>query len=359
MIIESDISGIIGQPESEQLEYKAVLPPSRTIAQLICSFANADGGYIVLGVSERPGRKHEIVGLSQDFHANSITHKALDLLTPQPQTYYEYIQYQGKSLYIIKVEKSKVTVSTEGRIFKRVGVESILINPVKVEFKGAYQRIKHTHQLLVNNKQDATTSKVRMIEHYQSILKIMDDLNKQLYPQGPSNFTGDVEGKVLTRILYSSFVDNFETYLSDILYEIFLANPATLKSQSTVTLEEVLNCSDLQEFVKYYAKQRLNKLQKGSVKGFIKENSQLRDLGVIDDAMQNEIEKTLQIRHLYSHRNGIVDEKFLQYFPGSFALNAEHQMSIDEVLDKMDFLSGIVNQIDAAALKKYKLAISR
>ena len=123
-----------------------------------------------MGVSESLGRRREIPGLSQDFRANSVTHKALDLLSPQPQTYYRYIQHQGKSLYIIKVEKSEATVSAEGRIFKRVGVETILINPAKVEFKGGYQRVKDTHQLLVNSWQHATNSKSRMIEHYQSIL---------------------------------------------------------------------------------------------------------------------------------------------------------------------------------------------
>jgi predicted HTH transcriptional regulator len=40
----------IGQPESELLEYKAVLPPAATIAQLVCAFANTKGGAIVLGV---------------------------------------------------------------------------------------------------------------------------------------------------------------------------------------------------------------------------------------------------------------------------------------------------------------------
>jgi hypothetical protein len=359
MVTEAEISNLIGQPESQQLEYKAVLPPSRTIAQLICAFANSIGGYIILGVSEAQGLAMDVPGLSQDFHANSITHKALDLILPTPTVSYQYVQFQGKSLYAIKVEKSDAVVSLEGRIFKRVGVETILANPPKLEFKGKYQRIKTANKLLVTNKQQATNSKSRLIDHYQSILKIIDDLSKQLYPSGPTNFTNDPEGKVLTRILYSSFVDNFETYLSDILYEIFLANPSTLKSQSTVTLEEVLNCSDLQEFVKYYAKQRLGKLQKGSVKGFIKENSQLRDLGIIDDTMQNEIEKILQIRHLYAHRNGIIDEKFLQYFPGGFSMNTEHQMAIDEILDKMEFLGDVTTQIDAAAIKKYKLAKSQ
>jgi predicted HTH transcriptional regulator len=74
MDITNEVIQIIGQKESSTLEYKAVLPPSRNIAQLISSFANADGGYIVLGVSDNL----EINGLSEDFHANTITHKVIN-----------------------------------------------------------------------------------------------------------------------------------------------------------------------------------------------------------------------------------------------------------------------------------------
>ena len=52
MDIAQDTLDRIGQPESEQLEYKAVLPPAATVAQLISSFANTNGGAIVLGVVE-------------------------------------------------------------------------------------------------------------------------------------------------------------------------------------------------------------------------------------------------------------------------------------------------------------------
>lgn len=45
--------------------------------------------------------------------------------------------------------------------------------------------------------------------------------------------------------------DNFEIYLSDLLYEIYLANPSTLKSHQQVTIKEVLDCADMQEFVLY------------------------------------------------------------------------------------------------------------
>ena len=123
-----------------------------------------------------------------------------------------------------------------------------------------------------------------------------------------------------------------------------------------MTVEEVLNCSDLEEFVQYLAKQKIGKLQKGSVKGFIKENQQIKQLGVIDEKKQNDIEKILQIRHLYSHRNGMVDEKFLQYFVGEFTLNSEHRMSISEICETINYLAEIIDEVDVAASKKYKLA---
>lgn len=353
MDITNEILTIIGQAESSKLEYKSVLPPSRNIAQLISSFANTDGGYIILGVSDNL----EITGLSEDFHANAITHKALDLLSPQPQVYYQYVAYQGKKLYAIKVNKSDSLVAVEGKIYKRVNGSIRLLNPTEIKFRvGGYSRIKTISQQFEIYTKETTSSKTKLIEHYQSILKIIDDLGHMLYPVDPSVPTTNQEGKILARILFSSFVDNFETYLSDLLYEIFLAKPATLKSDSTVKVKEVLNCSDLPEFINYLAKQKINKLQKGSVKGFISDNAQIKHLNVLDDLKQDEIEKILEIRHLYSHRNGIVDEKFLQHFTGAFTLNSEHQMSIGEICDKMCYLAEITHQIDSAAIAKFKLA---
>lgn len=355
MDITSEIVSLIGQPASVTLEYKPVLPPSKTIAKIVSAFANTNGGYIVLGVAS----DLEVNGLSEDFHANAITHKAIDLLSPKPQIHYQYVSYKGKKLYVIKVEKSDSKIYLEGSIYEREGASTKLSNPIEVTFsRNGYQKIKDINQLLESYKTNATYAKIRLIEHYQSILKIMDDLGTLLYPTDVNAPTDNQEGKVLSRILYSSFVDNFETYLSDLLFEIFLANPATLKSKQQVTIEEVLNCTDLQDFVKYWAKEKLGKLQKGSVKGFIKENKQIMDLKIIDDTMQDEIEKILQVRHLYAHRNGIVDEKFLQFFAGEFNVNAEHRMSISQICDKLLYLIEIVHQIDLKAINTYNLSNS-
>jgi Putative DNA-binding domain len=354
MDLSDEVKSLIGQPESSTLEYKAVLPPSRTIALLISSFANAEGGFIILGVADNL----EINGLSKDFHANAIIHKALDILLPQPIIQYQYVAFKDKNLYAIKVQKSPVTISLEGKIFKRVGVSSRLQNLIESSFrKNGFAKIQEINHKITILRSSSTGSGAKLFDHYSSVLKILDDLGQLLYPNDPQIVSSTLEGRILSRILFSSFVDTFETFLSDLLYEIFLAIPSTLKSNETVTIEEVLNCSDLQEFIKYCSNKKIYKLQKGSVKGFLKETKQIRDLEAIDKPTQEEIERILQIRHLYAHRNGIVDEKFLQYFHTGFTLNDEHALSVDEICDKLVYLAEIVKKIDEKAAVKYRLSV--
>jgi len=357
MDIAKEVIELIGKPESEQLEYKAVLPPSRSLGQMISSFANSKGGFIVLGIAETVSGI-EVNGLSEDFYANAVIHKAIDLLSPKPEVDYQYVNHQSKRLYAIKIKESKETVSIEGKVYIRQGNKTILKNPTIKEFKPkGYKRIKDLNQLFETYRGSASGAKAKFIDHYQSVLNILDDLEVILYPDSPITLTTNQEGKILTRILFSSCADNFETYLSDLLYEIYLANPSTLKSKhQTVTIKEVLDCTDMQEFVIYWAKQKMAKLQRGSVKGFIADNAQISDLDVITEGQQKDIEMILQIRHLYAHRNGIVDEKFLKFYPGQFNPNDEHQMTVEEVLDKLLYLSETVDRIDKSAVKKYSLA---
>jgi predicted HTH transcriptional regulator len=82
MSLQDDISSIVSQPESTTLEFKAVLPPSRSMAQMLCAFANSEGGYLVLGVNESDPNSR-LSGLSKDFHANAVTQRAISLLSPR------------------------------------------------------------------------------------------------------------------------------------------------------------------------------------------------------------------------------------------------------------------------------------
>lgn len=355
MDLQTNILSIIGKQESNTLEYKAVLPPSKLIAKIICSFANTDGGYLILGVTEIGGIK--AVGLSGDFRATSMTHKAIDMLVPKPNVNYGFVECEGRQLFAIQVEKSSAEISVNGEVYERIGDQSKLRNPATISFRqGGYARISSLNSSLESKKNHSTNSKNKVIVHYQSILKIIDGLKVLLYPQSHNTVTNNSEGKILSRIMFSSIVDNFETYLSDLLFEIYLAKPDTLKSDQQVKVSDVLNCNDIQDFVEFFAKQKISKLQKGSVKGFIKDNKQIKDLNIMDDAKIDEIEKILQIRHLYSHRNGIADEKFIQYYKQGVQIGDDFLLTIDEILEKLEYLASSIVDIDSAAITKYNLS---
>lgn len=354
MSLKDEIFDLIKQPANESVEFKAVLPPSRVLAKIISSFANTEGGYLILGILN----KKNITGLSGDFFATETVHKAIDLLTPRPIVNYEYVDVDSKRLFVIKTEKSDNKILFENNIYVRVGEQTQLLAASGVaEFTSQkYPKITILFNDLTAQSESSTESKRKYFEHIKSILKIIDDLGNILYPDDVNTVTTNQEGKILSRILYSSFTDNFETYLSDLLFEIFLAKPETLKSKQEVTIEEVLNCSDMQDFVHYWAKQKIGKLQKGSVKGFIEDTKQIKDLDVLGKVEIKEIDKLLQIRHLFSHRNGIVDEKFLKFYPNIAPLNSEFNMAISDIVVKLEYLIEVANRIDNASIQKYNLS---
>jgi len=352
MDITNDINKLIGQPEGISLEYKLVLPPASTLAQLISSFANADGGLIVLGAGDRDG-SIQFNGLSDEFRAESITRKAIDLLSPVPAVQYKYVEYGGKRLFVIGIDPSTDVVTLGGREYIRIGANSVLKQDhVKKTIRNI--KIDALSTTIEHYRIKGTSAKNQLLDHYQSILNLVDTLGDLLYPTGASLPATSAEGRVLTRILFSSCADNFETYLSDLLLEIYLAKPEALKSESTVTVREVLECSDMQEFISAYAKKKLAKLQRGSVKGFIGENKQISALGVFDTTIVDGVEKILQIRHLFAHRNGIVDAKFQGYFPAT-TVNTDYLISLNEFLDMFEYLAGTVHAVDQAAVMHYGL----
>ena len=119
----------------------------------------------------------------------------------------------------------------------------------------------------------------------------------------------------------------------------------------------MLEFRDMQEFISDHARKKVSKLQRGSVEGFIKKNGAINALNVFDANRQTGIEEILQIRHLYSHRNGIIDDKFREHFPAA-TLHAEHQLSLKDFLQRFEYLAKAVDDVDRAAVTKYQLVLS-
>ena len=113
MDITKEVLALLGQPKSERLEHREVLPSSREMGQIICSLANTHGGYLIIGVAEI-GSRFVINGLSDEFQSSAISKKAIALLSPKPTVHHQDIFSEGKRLYVLKVERSDIPIRIEG-----------------------------------------------------------------------------------------------------------------------------------------------------------------------------------------------------------------------------------------------------
>ncbi|NPT41026.1 hypothetical protein GNZ12_06775 [Paraburkholderia sp. 1N] len=112
--MQKNMLDLIFAGESETLELKSVVPDSRILANLISSFANTSGGQIVVGVKEPP----EIVGVDEaKFHR--AYEAALKRLEPPPNASLTIEAHEGRSVAVIKVERSPLPVKAEGVPFVR------------------------------------------------------------------------------------------------------------------------------------------------------------------------------------------------------------------------------------------------
>lgn len=113
-------------PEGQRIEYKVKLTRPEILARVIASFANADGGKIIIGVND----ELNIVGLTNEAIAKAPTLVAqvLQLLQPHPSLNYHVEEIEGKSLFVIEVQNNKAPIMTQDqRYYIRRDASNILM----------------------------------------------------------------------------------------------------------------------------------------------------------------------------------------------------------------------------------------
>lgn len=122
MVTKDNIKSILQAGESNTVEFKAMVGPNNIMSRIISAFANTDGGVIIIGYNERS----QLVRGTSDDEFERVKNIISEYKFEDVCNAYT-IQYEGKTLIIIQVEKSKSLVIAGGGAYIRKGDSNISV----------------------------------------------------------------------------------------------------------------------------------------------------------------------------------------------------------------------------------------
>lgn len=160
----------------------------------------------------------------------------------------------------------------------------------------------------------------------------------------------------LIRVLgLSHLVTIFRGYLTDIIQEIFLANPDTLKSGKQLTSEEVLAQGGWEKIIRYLAEKEADEVENSS---FPKVVEYFNDKFKINLNTANvppeRITEILATRNIHIHNKGVVNRHFRKLVKDSTLRPGAYKRITKTYLDNAaNYVETIVSFIDLEVRTKY------
>jgi hypothetical protein len=160
-------------------------------------------------------------------------------------------------------------------------------------------------------------------------------------------------------IALSRSVDNFLSYVSDILTQAIVTRPTLLKTQEQVTLEEVLQHASLEDFVRWAAEKRVNEL---SFKGLAKITEYIeKRLGLelhTSEADWKTLKKSVAVRNIVVHRRGVMDERFVWAMEDkSYQVGEKFCVPRELLAETMKCTMRVVRDFDKRVADKFNLTL--
>jgi hypothetical protein len=160
-------------------------------------------------------------------------------------------------------------------------------------------------------------------------------------------------------IALSRSVDNFLSYVSDILTQAIVTRPNLLKTKEQVTLEEVLQHVTLEDFVRWAAEKRVNEL---SFKGLTKIAEYIeKRLGLAlhsSEADWKTLKQSVAVRNIVVHRRAIIDERFVWAMDDtSYQAGEKFSVPRELLADTMKCTMRVVRDFDKRVAEKFGLTL--
>jgi len=171
-------------------------------------------------------------------------------------------------------------------------------------------------------------------------------------------------GDYNSEIMCIRVVDNFLTFISELIQSCMLKRPELLKSSEMVKIEDVLKHTKRSEIVRYLIDRKINELGYGGIEGIgsflqsrtgitLTETQEERDLLVL----------SIELRNIYTHSRGRVNETFMRRIKGikriSPAPGKRLHADYDLIVDMANNLFELAARLDQKIAKKFRVKRKR
>lgn len=151
-------------------------------------------------------------------------------------------------------------------------------------------------------------------------------------------------------------VENYLNYLSELLFEIFIGRPETLKTSDKVEISKVLEHASIREFVRATAERKVDSLSYSSFSNLNEFFEDRFGLTISNVKYESVIVEAIETRNISVHNRCLIDERFCQR-TGSDPqdIGTRKQLFIGDLNGLVPVLFDVVKHLDASARKKLKL----
>lgn len=152
-------------------------------------------------------------------------------------------------------------------------------------------------------------------------------------------------------------VDNFLTYLSDLLNAMYHCQPKMMSSKKTVTYEYILQFSNMDDLISDLVQKTVHDLSYKGIEELAEFFQEKHGLSLFkDEEEKNKAGLLIEMRNVLTHNHGIVSPIFKQRIPDyPIDIGMPVASEVDKLMYYVDFFDPIVNRIDEEAIKKYGL----
>jgi len=165
------------------------------------------------------------------------------------------------------------------------------------------------------------------------------------------------------QMLHNRSVDNFLTYISELMAAVYHKQPNLLKTKDMVAIEDVLKYETKEEFVVALAEKRVQDLAYKGIRELAETLSKSWGVRLFaNETVLPILAYTVEIRNIIAHNRGIVNQTFLKRTKGldlgielPTALGDPLLLDIDVVVTYLKFTLSSTFEIDKIVTAKFAL----